>query len=66
MKTLVLERLKEAVQSEYPPGQVTIRTFDARAILALLGEGGDPGPDDDPDPCEAGTCEHACGCMNSA
>lgn len=49
MKNLVLERLKEAVRSEYPPGQVTIRTYDARAILALLGEGEDPGPDEDPD-----------------
>lgn len=54
MKNLILERLKEAVRSEYPPGQVTIRTFDARAILALLGEGEDPGPDpgDDPDDFE--------------
>jgi hypothetical protein len=55
MKNLILERLKEAVRSEYPPGQVTIRTFDARAILALLGEGDDPGEDpgdDDPDDFE--------------
>ena len=49
MKNLVLERLKEAVRSEYPPGQVTIRTYDARAILALLDEGPDPGPDEDPE-----------------
>ena len=50
---VVLQRLKEAVRSEYPPGQVTIRTFDARAILALLGEGPDPGPDPgDPDDFE--------------
>ena len=50
---VVLQRLKEAVRSEYPPGQVTIRTYDARAILALLGEGPDPGPDPgDPDDFE--------------
>jgi hypothetical protein len=54
MKNLVLERLKEAIRSEYPSGTVTIRTFDARAILALLGEGDDPGedPDDFPDDFE--------------
>lgn len=45
MKNLVLERLRDALASEYPPGQVTIRTYDARAILALFGAGEDPGPD---------------------
>lgn len=50
MKNLVLERLQEAIRSEYPPGQVVLRTYDARAILALLGEGEDPGPDPGPDP----------------
>lgn len=50
MKNLVLERLKEAVRSEYPPGQVTLRTYDAKAILALLDDGPDPGPEPDEDP----------------
>lgn len=45
MKNLSVARLKEALENEYPPGQVVIRTWDARAILALLGDGDDPGPE---------------------
>jgi hypothetical protein len=55
LKNLSVERLKEALRSEYPPGTVTLRTYDARALLALLGEGADPGPEDDlPDDYEVG------------
>lgn len=36
MKHLAIERLKTAIREEYPPGQVTIRTYDARTLLALL------------------------------
>lgn len=43
---LSIRRLQEAVASEYPPGQVTIRTYDAKAILALLGVGPEPPPDE--------------------
>ena len=47
MRHLAIERLKEAVRSEYA-GQVTFRTHDARAILALL-DGDDPGPEPEDD-----------------
>lgn len=50
---LSVRRLREATESEYN-GQVTLRTYDARAILALLGQGeppenfeADPGEDDE-------------------
>jgi hypothetical protein len=43
---LSIVRLQEAVASEYPPGQVTLRTYDAKAILALLGVGPEPPPDE--------------------
>jgi hypothetical protein len=46
MINLSIVRLQEAVASEYPPGQVTIRTYDAKAILALLGVGPEPPPDE--------------------
>jgi hypothetical protein len=40
---VVVQRLQEALASEYPPGTVTITAFDARALLALLDAG--PMPD---------------------
>ena len=46
MINLSIVRLQEAVASEYPPGQVTIRAYDAKAILALLGVGPEPPPDE--------------------
>jgi hypothetical protein len=48
---LSVRRLQEAVESEYG-GHVTFRTYDARAILALLGEGPEPDPREDVDPYE--------------
>lgn len=46
MINLSIVRLQEAVASEYPQGQVTLRTYDAKAILALLGVGPEPPPDE--------------------
>ena len=46
MINLSIVRLQEAVASEYPPGQVSLRTYDAKAILALLGVGPEPPPDE--------------------
>ena len=46
MINLSIVRLQEALASEYPPGQVTIRVFDAKVILALLGVGPEPPPDE--------------------
>jgi hypothetical protein len=53
MKNLSIERLRAALAEEYPPGQVVLRAHDARALLALLDEGEDPGPEPDPDAGEA-------------
>lgn len=36
MKNVAIERLRAALEEEYPPGQVTLTTHDARALLALL------------------------------
>lgn len=46
MINLSIVRLQEAVASEYPAGQVTLRTYDAKAILALLGVSPEPPPDE--------------------
>lgn len=45
MKNLAIERLRAALDEEYPPGQVTITAHDARALLALLDGGAAPAPD---------------------
>jgi len=36
MSQLAIKRIREAIESEYPPGKVTIQTVDARAALAAL------------------------------
>jgi hypothetical protein len=36
MSALAIKRIREAIESEYPPGKVTIQTVDARAALASL------------------------------
>jgi hypothetical protein len=33
---LAIKRIREAIESEYPPGTVSVRTVDARAALAAL------------------------------
>lgn len=42
MKNLAIERLRAALDEEYPPGQVTLTAHDARALLALLDGGAAP------------------------
>lgn len=36
MSALAIRRIREAIESEYPPGKVMIQTVDARAALAAL------------------------------
>lgn len=36
MKNLAIERLRAALDEEYPPGQVTITAHDARTLLELV------------------------------
>ena len=55
MKNLSVIRLQNALAEEYPPGTVTITSYDARAILALLSEGDAPPPEDCPD-CGESAC----------
>lgn len=36
MTELAIKRIREAIESEYPPGTVSVRTVDARVALAAL------------------------------